>query len=266
MKLRTLIATCVLFAFSAGIAVAAGTFRQVSPNEFDPGKTFLVQAAWLSGIGCPTNAKNFNGTTSTPYTDAACLTGDPGDTHNEGLLLAKTGPMANVAAAQADLKDVRGIKLTELGYDIRKPRTAGDPSGSHCGAGAPRFNIDFTDGTSFFLGCNSPAANTTTVGNGWLRLRWGGSAPLMAFTPGGVLTNVTGKEVKAIQIVFDEGQDCCPEPADHFGLAVLDNIDVNTVLVGSGTGRGERNGDNNDKHKDKKGRHGDGENEQNDDD
>lgn len=34
-----------------------------------------------------------------------------------------------------------------------------------------------------------------------------------------------------IQIIFDEGQD--PGP-DNFGLAVLDNITVNEVMVGRG--------------------------------
>jgi hypothetical protein len=37
--------------------------------------------------------------------------------------------------------------------------------------------------------------------------------------------------VKSIEIVFDEGQDTGP---DNFGIAVLDNIDVNGVLVGRG--------------------------------
>ena len=37
--------------------------------------------------------------------------------------------------------------------------------------------------------------------------------------------------VKSIAIVFDEGQDTGP---DNFGLAILDNIDVNGVLVGQG--------------------------------
>jgi hypothetical protein len=36
--------------------------------------------------------------------------------------------------------------------------------------------------------------------------------------------------VKSISIVFDEGQDTGP---DNFGLAVLDNIDVNGTLVGN---------------------------------
>src|SRR5881396_3236966 len=118
-------------------AWAAGNFNNVEPHEFDPGHTHLVQGAWLSGIGCPTNASlNPSGT----YT--ACPSGDTKDKQNEGLLLAKTGPsVANNAAATAELKDVKGTVLNELGYDIRKPGAdVNDPRGSHCGAGAPRFD------------------------------------------------------------------------------------------------------------------------------
>jgi hypothetical protein len=39
--------------------------------------------------------------------------------------------------------------------------------------------------------------------------------------------------VKSIQIVFDEGTDAAGG-TDQFGLAVLDNIDVDGVLVGHG--------------------------------
>ena len=39
--------------------------------------------------------------------------------------------------------------------------------------------------------------------------------------------------VSSITIIFDEGQDTNP---DYFGLAVLDNIDVNGTLVGRGPG------------------------------
>jgi hypothetical protein len=35
----------------------------------------------------------------------------------------------------------------------------------------------------------------------------------------------------SLSIVFDEGYDT---PPDNFGLAILDNIDVNGVLVGKG--------------------------------
>lgn len=69
-------------------------------------------------------------------------------------------------------------------------------------------------------------------GQGWIRLRWGGSAPPLAFPQaGGGPVDISGFEVDSISIIFDEGQDTGP---DNFGLAVLDNIDVNGTLVGRG--------------------------------
>ncbi len=50
-------------------------------------------------------------------------------------------------------------------------------------------------------------------------------------TQTGLLDDISGKTVKSLSIVFDEGQDTGP---DNFGLAVLDNIDVNGTLVGQG--------------------------------
>ena len=253
MKLRTLIVSLSLLAIMSSVAYAAGNFRQVKPEEFDPGKTFLVQAQWLRGIGCPTNAKQFDGTTfTTPYTDPACPTGDEGDKHNEGLLLAKTGPTTNDASAEAQLKEVKGLKLTELGYDIRKPGTdVTDPRGSHCGAGAPRFDVEAKDGSHFVIGCNSPRPTTQTPGIGWMRLRWGGGgAPLMAFPRGSQTTvDIKGIEVKRIDIVFDEGQDTSGGP-DIFGVAILDNIDVNGMIVGSHEDREDHDNDK-DNHKSK---------------
>ena len=218
-------------------AWAAGNFNNVKPQEFDPPKTFLVQAAWLHGIGCPTNAATSADGTKPPngptYTE--CPTGDAKDKQNEGLILAKTGPTPNFAAATAELKDVKDTALTELGYDIRKPGlNVNDPRGSHCGAGAPRFDITLQSGGLFFIGCNSPAPTSDTPGANqqWQRLRWGSPGTLLAFSQStNVLTNISGQTVKSISIVFDEGQDTAP---DNFGLAVLDNIDVNGTLVGRG--------------------------------
>jgi len=217
------------------------TFHQAKPQEFDPAHTNLVQAAWLNGIGCPTNASVATYPATSPtgtYSDPACsptLGYDPKDQHNEGLLMVKTGPTSNNAAAVAELKKVKGIVLTELGYDIRKygPGTHAGPFGSHCGAGAPRFDVETTVG-SFFIGCSSPPPTTEVPGQGWIRLRWGKSVPLIGFssscgTPSGSCA-VTGT-VTRIQIVFDEGQDAGP---DFFGAAILDNIDVNGMLVGHG--------------------------------
>jgi hypothetical protein len=96
-------------------------------------------------------------------------------------------------------------------------------------AGAPRFNVIIAEDPNaiYFLGCNAPPPDTDTAGNGWQRLRWGTVMPLMAYK-NNVLTNISGKTAKSIEIVFDEGDDTGP---DNFGLAVLDNIEVNKTLV-----------------------------------
>ena len=73
----------------------------------------------------------------------------------------------------------------------------------------------------------------STNGDGWIRLRWGGTVPLMAFSATTfTLVPVTGT-VQRIVIVFDEGTDASGAP-DQFGAAILDNIDVNGTLVGEG--------------------------------
>lgn len=216
----------------AAARMASAAPFQVVPRNFDPAATNLVESAWLHGIGCPTNqsASSDGIHRDTPYNEPACTTGDSTDKDNQGLLLDKTGPTPNYAAAVADLKNLPKANLTELGYDIRKPRSIADPSGSHCGAGAPRFDV-VTTTNEYFVGCASPPPTAVTVGTGFLRLRWGGNVPLVGFNPNtSAFETITGT-TKVIQIVFDEGQDTGP---DNFGLAVLDNIDVNTVLVGHG--------------------------------
>jgi hypothetical protein len=238
MRRKLLASALAVFLVGAAAASAAEVFHTAKPQEFDPRDTSLVQAAWLGGIGCPTNATiatfDSSGTLQEgTYTDPACPTGDDRDNGNEGVLLAKTGPTANFASALVILNQVPET-ITELGYDIRKPGPSVDPRGSHCGAGAPRFNIITEQGQTFFLGCNSPPAPVQQTGTGWLRLRWGAGAPLQAFSAAtGALVNVSGLNVDRLLIVFDEGQDAAGGP-DQFGAAILDNIDVNGVLVGQG--------------------------------
>src|SRR5947209_3400810 len=206
------IATAVLVC-----AVALGAFgdddqrlRAVTPIVFDPFDSDLIASRWVKGAGCPTGATvTAFGGASSPFTDPACPTGDPRDEHNEGLLLVKTGPtLTSFAAALAELKGVKGIVLTELGYDLR--------TNSHCGAGAPRFNVVTDDGTTHFVGCSSPPPAVTSTSQGWKRLRW---TPAQAFPP------ITGT-VRSILIVFDEGQDTPSAlgPDTGAGLAVIDNI------------------------------------------
>jgi hypothetical protein len=190
-----------MLAISISLSASAHDFNRVDPFTFDPSDLDLVAARWINGIGCP----------SGKTTDPACPTGDKSDKDNAGLLLVKTGATANNAAAGAQLKNVNGITLTDLGYDIR--------SGSHCGAGAPRFNVVTNDGVTHFIGCASPPPAVMSKSAGWMRLRW---LPADAFPP------IT-KPVKSISIVFDEGQDV---PGDGSGSAIIDNVDINGKLVG----------------------------------
>ena len=140
-----------------------------------------------------------------------------------GCLLAKTGPTANVAAAGAELKGVRGIVITSIGYDIRKFGGFASPLGSHCGAGAPRFNVVTAFGTHF-IGCASPPPISQVLGQAWTRMAWSTAAAFPPIPPGAA--------VETIDIVFDEGTDTGP---DNFGIAILDNIMVNGVAVGRRT-------------------------------
>src|SRR3989442_8762253 len=125
-----LVVFTILIVAAVAIADDHSKFRVV-PFVFDPFHTDLVAADWVEGAGCPTGAKevlldaNGNPTPAKTFTDPACTTGDPTDQENAGLLLVKTGETANDAAAGARIKGVKGITLTELGYDIR--------TGSHCG-------------------------------------------------------------------------------------------------------------------------------------
>jgi len=206
-----------------------GHFHAVSPHLFDPGDTDSVQAKWLKGIGCGNTAA----THGTSYQDSVCVTGDLSDEENYGLLLAKTGPTPQNSAAFAELHNVNGIKLTELGYDIRLLMYPVNVNGSHCGAGAPRFNVYTTDGL-FFVGCRSPLADSFTfgtagTGDAWTRLRWGVMGIVVGFQfPSFALGPITGT-VQRIFVVFDEGSDT---GLDFFGASILDNIDVNGQLVG----------------------------------
>jgi hypothetical protein len=187
----------------------------------------IVTAAWLGGMGLPDN-----GGQNTTALDVA-TNSNKNDPHN-GLLLSKNGPTPDCAAAGATIDGIgrRGITLTELGFDYR--------NGTHCGAGAPRFNITSTLGYTYFAGCDAgtktPAPQDPLE---WTRVRIttaaqvfpaSPTAPLFSFGPGGT-------EVKDVSIIFDEGTDTPGvEDPRGVGLAVIDNIDVNGQLIQSGTG------------------------------
>jgi hypothetical protein len=210
------------------------------PHVYDPHDTDSAQAIWSNGIGCPNaaatgNTNNADGS----FTDPQCTSGyDPKDEENAGLLLSKEGPSTTTnSSGTANLGGiVKGLTANELGYDIRTINYP-DSTSSHCGAGAPRFEVTTTDGT-WDIGCRSPQADTFTSDSpgagGWTRLRWGngtaGSVMGYESSNGYAFGPVTGT-VKSISIVFDEGPDTGP---DFFGAAVLDNIEFNGAIVGKG--------------------------------
>jgi hypothetical protein len=237
MKKRFLIAAAIALFGVSGVAYAATRLHQVHPGEYDPAKTHLVNGAWLMGIGCPTDSRYapYPATTAIDtYTDPACVTGDPKDKQNEGLLLAKTGPTENNAEPFAELKNLKGVPITELGYDLRKVETTLDPRGSTCSVQAPMFQLQTKAGDVYYIGCNSPAPDAQLPGDGYIRLRWGAAGTLNAYLNGTTLTNISGMTFDKVFIVFQDGYGGATADTSKFGLAVLDNIDVNGTLVGEG--------------------------------
>jgi hypothetical protein len=203
----------MIVAVLALVSVAEAVFNGVVTGVFDPDGTFQVAGDWVQGLGCPDCAPPAS------------------DTKVRGLLLAKSGVTPLNAAGTATLKGVNGIvfqagNTQALGWDIR--------SGSHCGAGAPRFNVQTQDGMTYMIGCVSPApssvsAPSPSLPSGWSRLRYD---PAQAFNASAGFAQdgtLPGKIVSAIDIVFDEGQDTGPT---FSGMAVLDNIFVNGVMIG----------------------------------
>jgi len=215
----------IVFASLVGIALASPAFADgnknkgftVTPFTFvgsatdcapSPAGSNIVTSAWLTGLGLPDD-----GSSNTTPTNL--------DPHN-GLLLSKNGLTTDCSAAGATITKVKGITLTELGFDIR--------NGTHCGAGAPRFNVQASDGFHFLGGCSngtpSPAPQDPLR---WKRIRIDPTNPAQAFPP-----IAAGATIQSISILFDEGTDTVVVPPGSNGLADIDNIDINGVLVGSG--------------------------------
>ena len=95
----------IVYALGVGVGIAtlllaANSFKTL-PGTFDPDHTGIISSAWVAGIGLP----------------------DAGNS-NHGLYLAKDGPTSTNAAAFAQIDGVAGIKLTELGYDVKDGATA----------------------------------------------------------------------------------------------------------------------------------------------
>ncbi len=163
---------------------------------YDPAGTNTVAATWMDGTGAAS--------TSTATTAA--------DTRNQGLLLSKTSNASNQAQAGVVIRDVEGISLTQLGYDIRV--------GSQCTATSPRFVVVTTDDVVHKIGCASGTAQPAPVA-GWKRLRFDPANPAQT-----VPAIPAGSKVKSIHLVHDGG------PEAGSSIVVLDNIDINGKIIG----------------------------------
>jgi len=134
------------------------------------------------------------------------------DTRNQGLLLSKTSAASNQAQAGVVLREVVGMSLTELGYDMR--------SGGQCTTTSPRFVVVTNDEVVHKIGC---ATGTTqpAPATGWTRLRFDPANPAQS-TP----AISPGTTVKSIHLVLDGG------PETGSSIVVLDNIDINGRIIG----------------------------------
>ena len=131
---------------------------------------------------------------------------------NMGLVLSKNGPTADCSSAGAQIKGVNGITLTDLGFDCR--------TSLHCGAGAPRFNVITSDNVMHFGGGCANSTQTPLPQASWTRCRFNPTNPAQMFPP-----IQAGAKVVYMDITFDEGTD------QGTGLAIIDNIEINGVLV-----------------------------------
>jgi hypothetical protein len=197
-------------------AVFVGLREACGPGY--PAGANIVTAAWMRGLGLPDEGQP-NSNPSDPRDNPAKK--NP----RFGLLLSKNGPTPDCSAAGANIVGTgRSFTIHELGFDYR--------NGSHCGAGAPRFNIVTTDGRLYFAGCldgtKTPAPQDPTQ---WTRIRFSADQvfPADAASPPFEF-GVT--EVRRLVINYDEGTDIpTPEDPSGIGLVVLDNIDVNGHLI-----------------------------------
>ena len=174
--------------------------------EFDPTKTNHVAAAWVKGLG----------------------EADASGPNNFAVLVSKSIETAANASSGVVITGAVGIVLNEptsvLGFDIR--------DGSHCGAGAPRFNVVTMDGVLHFLGCQAAASTVTAVDGepaiepGWTRKKLTPSDLNQAFPAIPTSAISSTNTVSSIAIVFDEGTD------QGVGFAILDNININGVFLG----------------------------------
>jgi hypothetical protein len=184
------------------MASAAAPPFALQPFTFDPGNACPgLQATWDSSTGNPAPS----------------------------VLLTKPCPTATNAASGIDIiSSLEGqpvSALTELNFDYK--------TGEHCGAGAPRFNLqlDAAGLQNAFLGC--AGGTQTAAANGYTHVEFSSAAIQAAVVAAGGSPSST---LHDLYMVFDEGTDTpVGGTIGTAGLVHVDNVSVNGQVVGSPT-------------------------------
>lgn len=210
-----------------GLGVAALAFSAViglvGPTASAAAPSFGLQP--FEFVGTAAQCAPAPAGTDTVTADWVNTTGNPAPS----ILLQKLGPTANCAAAGVDIiTSLEGgpvSALTELNYDYRND--------GHCGAGAPRFNIQTDQGTVISLGCVY-GTSTPTADPNWTHVEFNQAQITAALVAAGI--NPLTATLEDLYIIFDEGSDT-PVGGTIVtpGTVYLDNISVNNAVVGSPT-------------------------------
>jgi hypothetical protein len=123
---------------------------------------------------------------------------------NFALRLEKNAPTTECTAAGATIDGAQGQPAdVKYGFDYK--------NGTHCGAGAPRFNLTASDGFHFIGGCANGTASPGSEA-GWTRVTFDATNPLQA-SP----VVAPGATIISLELIVDEQ-----------GKALVDNIRVGT--------------------------------------
>lgn len=132
---------------------------------------------------------------------------------DQGLDLQKLCDTSTNAAAGADVVGFNGQALDQLSFDIK--------NGSHIGAGSPRFDVLFNDGTFRIFVANYGLA--TDLENGWTHYEFNDQTPFCDFASSEPETcGFNDEGIAGIDVLLDEE-----------GVAVLRNISVNGIVMNS---------------------------------
>lgn len=206
-------------ALGLGVALSlAGAAYAASANQF-------VLDLWAIQDPDPTRPEPnyYQGPNVAEWRTGVGLSDGKGTSTNYALYFSKMTGTFTDSGSGAYVRNVNGITLSAIGYDYKV--------GSHCGAGAPRFNV-YVEGMGeyyFSLGCyyGNRASVDVPGAPGWKRVSFSDidvypSRANQAPWPG--FGNV---KIADLWIVFDEGLD------QGTGYFLMDNININGTIIGA---------------------------------